>query len=66
MNTAKDIEKAIESLPKSELKEFRSWFAEFDSENWDSQIEKHALGGALNDLGKAAVSAHATRRTKEI
>jgi len=66
MNTAKDIEEAIECLPKSELKEFRTWFAEYDSENWDSKIEEHALAGTLNELGKAALSAHATGQTKEI
>ena len=66
MNTAKDIEKAIESLPSSELRQFRVWFAEFDSGNWDSKIEEHAASGKLDQLGKAALAAHQSKKTKEI
>lgn len=40
IRNAKDIEKAIESPPKPELKEFRTWFAKFDAEVWDSKIEE--------------------------
>ena len=66
MNTAKDIEKAIESLPISELKEFRVWFEKFDSENWDRKIEVDAKSGRLNELGRAALSAHRSNKTKEM
>ena len=66
MRNAKDIEKAIESLPKAELKEFRAWFAKFDSEVWDSKIEENALTGKLDRLGKAALRSHQNKNTKEI
>jgi hypothetical protein len=66
MNSAKDIERAIESLPKSELKAFRAWFAKFDAEVWDSKIEEHILSGKLDRLGKAALRAHQNSDTKEI
>lgn len=58
MRNTKDIERAIESLPKAELKEFRAWFAQYDSELWDVKIEEHTLSGILDDLGKAALRAH--------
>ena len=66
MNTAKDIEKAIESLPQSELKEFRAWFERFDAEIWDNKIDQHADSGKLADLGRTAIEAHKANRTKEL
>ena len=66
MNTAKAIEKAIESLPNAELKEFRAWFAEFDSRCWDSKIEQHATQGKLSSLAQAALKSHNDGKTKEI
>ncbi len=66
MHSAKEIERAIESLPKSELKEFRAWFAEYDAEVWDSKIEEDALSGKLDQLGKSALRVHRNKGTKEI
>jgi hypothetical protein len=66
MRNAKDIERAIESLPKAELKEFRAWFAQYDAEIWDAKIEEHALSGKLAHLGKDALRAHRNKDTKEI
>lgn len=66
MNTAKDIEKAIESLPVAELKEFRIWFEKFDSENWDRKIVADAKSGKLDDLARTAISAHRSNKTKEM
>lgn len=66
MHSAKDIEKAIESLPKSELKEFRAWFAEYDARVWDINIEEHAISGKLDKLGSAALRAHRKDKTEEI
>ena len=66
MRNAKDIERAIESLPKSELKEFRAWFAQYDAEIWDAKIEEHTLSGKLDRLGKDALGVHRNKDTKEI
>ena len=66
MQNAKDIERAIESLPKSELNEFRAWFAQYDAEIWDAKIEEHTLSGKLDRLGKDALRAHRNKDTKEI
>ena len=66
MRNAKDIERAIESLPKAELNEFRAWFAQYDAEIWDAKIEEHTLSGKLDGLGKAALRAHRNKDTKEI
>ena len=50
MGNVKAIEKAVESLPPSELAEFRRWFAEFDAAAWEQQIERDAQSGKLDAL----------------
>lgn len=66
MNTAKEIEKAVASLPNSELKEFRSWFSEFDAKNWDVQIDQDIESGKLNKLGAKALKYHESGKTREM
>ena len=66
MNTAKEIEQAVASLPNSELKEFRSWFSDFDAKNWDAQIEQDIDSGKLSELGAKALRQHESGKTKEM
>ena len=66
MRNARDIERAVESLPKAELNEFRAWFAKYDAEIWDAKIEEHTLSGKLDRLGKDALRAHRNKDSKEI
>jgi hypothetical protein len=66
MNSAKDLEKAVAALPDSELKEFRAWFTEFDSENWDVQIESDIESGKLEKFGEKALGRHLAKETSEI
>ena len=66
MNTAKEIEEAVACLPKSELKEFRSWFSEFDAKNWDAQIEQDIESGNLDALGRKALKQHDAKETREM
>ena len=56
MENVKSIEKAVESLPPSELAEFRRWFAEFDAAVWDKQIERDAVSGKLDALAAEALT----------
>ena len=53
-------------MPSSELKEFRSWFSEFDAKNWDAQIEQDIDSGSLDALGAKALKHHNAKETKEI
>ncbi|MGK0299059.1 MAG: hypothetical protein ACI9XC_002686 [Gammaproteobacteria bacterium] len=66
MNTAKEIENAVACLPTSELKEFRTWFNEFDAKNWDVQIEQDIESGKLHELGATALKHHQSGETKEM
>ena len=65
MGNVKSIEKAVESLPPSELAEFRHWFAEFDAAAWDKQIEQDANSGKLDFLASEALSDYRSGSARE-
>lgn len=58
MGNVKSLENAVESLPPVELAEFRRWFAEFDGNAWDRQIEQDAARGACCLPDSADVRQH--------
>jgi predicted transcriptional regulator len=58
MGDIKSIEKAVESLPPSELAEFRRWFAEFDAAAW--QVQDVEAGLAEADRGEFATPEEVT------
>ncbi len=66
MGNVKSIEKAVESLPPSELAEFRRWFAEFDAAAWDKQIEQDAAAGKLDGLATEALADYRAGSVREI
>lgn len=66
MTTVKEIERAIESLPKSDIAELATWFEKFESEMWDDQIENDAANGRFDDIFAEVVAEHAAGRTREL
>jgi hypothetical protein len=50
-----DIEAAIRKLPPRELAQFRTWFHEFDAQNWDKQFEQDVAAGRLDALAAEAI-----------
>ena len=54
MSNLQEIERAIRELSEEELAAFRVWFAEFDAEIWDRQIEKDVAAGRLDRLVEEA------------
>lgn len=66
MGNVKSIEKAVESLPPSELAEFRRWFAEFDAAAWDRQIEQDAASGKLDALAAEALADYRVGPAREL
>ena len=66
MGNVKSIEKAVESLPPSELAEFRRWFAEFDADAWDKQIEQDAEAGKLDALAAEALADYRAGSAREL
>ena len=58
MGDIRSIEKAIQALAPAELAELRRWFAEFDAEAWDLQLEQDARAGKLDTLAAEALTDH--------
>jgi hypothetical protein len=56
MMLVQQIKKEVADLPKVQLKEFRSWFEEFDASEWDKQFEKDVASGKLENIANRAVS----------
>lgn len=66
MDTVKSIEDAVLALPRSDLAEFRSWFAEFDAVAWDQQLESDAAAGKLDALEAEAFADYDTGSPRTI
>ncbi len=64
--TIEDVVKAVEQLPQDQLKQFRAWLQEFDSEAWDEQIEKDMKAGKLDTLAKEAIADHQAGKSKKL
>jgi hypothetical protein len=66
MSRVERIENEVESLSPEELKAFRDWFAEFDAEAWDRQIEDDAKSGKLQSLAERALRDHEAGRSSDL
>ena len=56
MSTVQEIEAAIRQLPAEELAALRAWFAEFNADAWDQQLERDVAEGRLDTLAEEALS----------
>jgi hypothetical protein len=54
--TVEALERAIESLPPHDLARFRQWFAQFDADAWDDEIEADAKSGRLESFAAEALA----------
>jgi len=66
MSSVEEIERAVSELPPEDLRRFREWFAEFDAELWDRQIEHDLKAGRLDALVEEARTEHRTDRTRPL
>lgn len=66
MTTVKEIERAIEALPKSDLAVLSTWFDKFESEMWDDQIEADERNGRFDELRAEALGEYVSGLVKEI
>jgi hypothetical protein len=66
MSSVADIERAIQALPPEDLAAFRSWFAAFDAQRWDRQIEDHIRAGHLDALADEALIEARAGRCKDL
>lgn len=54
MSTLNQIEEAVWQLSADEQAAFRAWYAEFDAEEWDRQLEADVAAGRLDWLVEEA------------
>ncbi len=51
-----EAEQTIKDFTKSDLEKFRSWFNDFDSAQWDMEIENDIKSGRLRTVADKAIS----------
>lgn len=55
MTTIHEIEQAIRSLEPKDIATLRDWFAAFDAEVWDRQLEQDVAAGRLDRFAQEAL-----------
>jgi len=60
------LELLIKSLSPEELAKFREWFAEFDAQVWDRQIESDAAAGKLDRLIEESIADHKANKSRPL
>jgi len=66
MNRVEKIEGQVKELTAQELARFRAWFAEYDWNVWDGELERDVESGKLDGLASEALADHEAGRTKAI
>ncbi len=66
MSALETAEKVVSELSPDELVRFRQWFADFDGDLWDAQIERDASAGKLDALAQEALAEYHSGKATEI
>lgn len=66
MTTLETAENIVSQLSAAELAQFRRWFAEYDGEVWDDQIEADAAAGKFDALAEEALAEYKAGKATEI
>lgn len=66
MTRLEALQRDVEALTPKELAEFRSWFADYDGEVWDRQIEADSKAGKLDQLSAEALAEFDRGETTEL
>ncbi len=66
MTKIEKLEREVQELSRAELAAFRDWFREYDSDEWDRQIEEDVRAGKLDALAEEAIAEHKAGRTKQL
>ena len=53
--SVQEIESAVQELSSPDLARSRKWFAEYDWQVWDAQLEKDVANGKLDSLAAEAL-----------
>jgi hypothetical protein len=66
MSEVEQIEDRIKKLSAEELARLRAWFAEFDAQSWDRQIEADSKDGKLDRLIEKSKAEHKAGKSKPL
>ncbi len=66
MSKVESIESRIQELSPEELAELRDWFAKFDAEAWDRQLEADVKVGKLDAMAERALRDHLDGRSTKL
>jgi len=66
MEKVERIEREVEELSSEELAKFRQWFAAFDAEAWDRQLEADVKAGKLDALADRALRDHEAGKSTKL
>jgi hypothetical protein len=61
-----ELEKAVCSLKPEEYDSFRVWFADYDMNQWDKQIEKDSKSGRLDSMIHKALEDYNAGRVTDL
>jgi len=64
--SVEQLEKAIENLPRDEFVRLAAWFAEYEAQQWDRQIEEDQRAGRLNHVIQRVRDDIASGRSKPL
>ncbi|MCG8586311.1 MAG: hypothetical protein MI757_16510 [Pirellulales bacterium] len=56
--TLNELENAVTNLSADDLAQFRDWFARYDSDAWDRELENDVAAGKLDALAESAIRDH--------
>ena len=66
MSEVEQIESRIKSLSPGDLAELRAWFADFDAQAWDRQIEADSVAGRLDGLVEESMSEYKAGKSRAL
>jgi hypothetical protein len=66
MTKVEALERDVQRLTPEELAAFRDWFAEYDWQQWDAQLERDVAAGKLDRLAAEALAEFDRGETREI
>ena len=58
ISRVENVDSQIRDLSSEELRALRVWFAEYDAEAWDRQLEADVSAGRLDHLAEQALRDH--------
>ena len=66
MSRVDTIEKEVCKLSPRKLTAFREWFARYDAEAWEKQLEADIKAGRLDQLAEESLADHEAGKSRKL